>query len=667
MTIICTASLVGAAVAGDRELHLVRAVLRDRDPGARRDSEREPARLADRHRGARVRLEEHALDRDRRRPDLRDQRLRSSSSSARRRSGSGSLGACGSHRSDRPQPIPRPHDHAVPAPRDAGIDAQHRARRVEHEFDARRWPRPRGSAENLGTTAAEQAPDHEQHEHADPDRHAGAWTADAPPGRAGRSARPRPSRCGLGPLVAGRREPAPPSATPSIDRAADVRRIAAARGASTSRSTFSTNWRSSFDDTSASTPRPNCATLPVIERSVDDVDLGAVAVAVHRDDDRRLARCPGRACRAPTRRCTIRRFGLVDLGERGRALVLRGDRADLHLHDAAVLVAVDLLQLRAGQARRDALDVEQHLPGLVDRACSPGSCRRSPSLQVTSQCARGLGRVDVGRLAGVVARYRDRRVAAEEHPRAFVARRAPGLGPVLPTDQDRIPRGLRRPWRTPAAPSSYAPATLRYASAPTNGWSARPTRRPSTARRVGLRGSRARTAGSTRSHARARRCAPISTSSSAPRPLPRPDRGHDEPRRANARSRAASSAYSSNGRPRTRCNAFGTSPPARPHAPRRERLRGERCVVGSPRPLAARGPGRGGTRYSGRRVEVGRRLGAHRGFHAARPRRRALPHRRLDHRRPQRRGTHVDERDVRATVFTTVDHTDDRPVLGPDG
>ena len=36
----------------------------------------------------------------------------------------------------------------------------------------------------------------------------------------------------------------------------------------TSRSRFSTNWRSNFVDTSSSTPRPNWATLPVIARSV---------------------------------------------------------------------------------------------------------------------------------------------------------------------------------------------------------------------------------------------------------------------------------------------------------------------------------------------------------------------------------------------------------------
>ena len=57
---------------------------------------------------------------------------------------------------------------------------------------------------------------------------------------------------------------------------------------STSRSRFSTNWRSSFADTSSSTPRPNCATFPVIDEIGHDLDARAVAVVVHRDDDRRL-------------------------------------------------------------------------------------------------------------------------------------------------------------------------------------------------------------------------------------------------------------------------------------------------------------------------------------------------------------------------------------------
>src|SRR5205807_4485263 len=54
-------------------------------------------------------------------------------------------------------------------------------------------------------------------------------------------------------------------------------------------------------------------------------------------------------------------------GQRGRALVLSGDGADLDLDDPAVFVALDLLQLRTGKAGRDALDVEQHLPRVGNR------------------------------------------------------------------------------------------------------------------------------------------------------------------------------------------------------------------------------------------------------------------------------------------------------------
>ena len=81
----------------------------------------------------------------------------------------------------------------------------------------------------------------------------------------------------------------PWSARTAVRRMRRRRRDAgAAMSASTSRSRFSTNWPISFDDTSASTPRPNCATLPVIDRSVGDVDLGAAAVLGHRHDDLRL-------------------------------------------------------------------------------------------------------------------------------------------------------------------------------------------------------------------------------------------------------------------------------------------------------------------------------------------------------------------------------------------
>src|SRR5262249_29631919 len=79
---------------------------------------------------------------------------------------------------------------------------------------------------------------------------------------------------------------------------------------------------------------------------------------------------------------------LVDLGELGRALVLRGDRADLHLDDPAVLLALDFLQLRARERRRDSFDVEQHLPRVVDRgAHSEAVC----DLHVRSNAARASG------------------------------------------------------------------------------------------------------------------------------------------------------------------------------------------------------------------------------------------------------------------------------------
>ena len=59
--------------------------------------------------------------------------------------------------------------------------------------------------------------------------------------------------------------------------------------------------------------------------------------------------------------------GLIGLEDAGRTLVLRGDRAHLDLHDAAELLALDLLELGAGHARSNALDVEQHAPRLLNR------------------------------------------------------------------------------------------------------------------------------------------------------------------------------------------------------------------------------------------------------------------------------------------------------------
>ncbi len=128
----------------------------------------------------------------------------------------------------------------------------------------------------------------------------------------------------------------------------------------------STNCASSFEDTSAMTPRPNCATLPVTCRSVSIPTSVPVASAVRRRGHRR---------RGVALTSGVAAFGLDDdrarvdirLGDPGRTLVLRGDGADLHLHDPAVLVTLDLLELRARHARGDALHVEQDVPRLLDR------------------------------------------------------------------------------------------------------------------------------------------------------------------------------------------------------------------------------------------------------------------------------------------------------------
>ena len=255
--------LVGATVARHRQLHLVGAVQRDGNTHPRGRHEREPARLADRHRGANVGLEQHALHRDRRRPRVGDQRTQlvvEREEPERQRVVGGSPDDAAPERTGL---VVLPCDDAVAATRQPRVDAQDRAGRIEHRFDARGWMRAgRGSR-----PAPEQAPDHEEHDHAGDDRQQSPGRRVArhveqvdrlrvgrldQPGTGGRRGRSVGAR---GRVVAddGRGRPRL-RFRPAFD--------------STSRSRFSTNWRSSFDDTSSSTPRPNCATLPVIERSV---------------------------------------------------------------------------------------------------------------------------------------------------------------------------------------------------------------------------------------------------------------------------------------------------------------------------------------------------------------------------------------------------------------
>ena len=127
--------LVGPPVAGDRELHLVRAV--ERRPGYRPAPRRRAraARLPHRDRGARVGLEQHPLHRHRGRPVCATSAA-SSSSSAGSRSGSASPGSV----RITPHPTARiapalAGDDAVAAAREPGVDAEHRARRDRTGFD----------------------------------------------------------------------------------------------------------------------------------------------------------------------------------------------------------------------------------------------------------------------------------------------------------------------------------------------------------------------------------------------------------------------------------------------------------------------------------------------------------------------------------------------------
>ena len=110
------------------------------------------------------------------------------------------------------------------------------------------------------------------------------------------------------------------------------------------------------------TPRPNWATLPVTVRSVCTVTCVPSPSGVERGGDRGAGvALAARVAPFGAQHGAVARF--VELLEHGLALVLRGDRSDLDLHDAAVLVALDLLELRTRHARGDALDVGEDRPG----------------------------------------------------------------------------------------------------------------------------------------------------------------------------------------------------------------------------------------------------------------------------------------------------------------
>ena len=435
--------LARAAVAGDRELHLVGAVVHDRHAGAPGEREREPARLA--RPTSRCGCSPGTAPARPPPPPGGSSTISASSSRssvAEPRRAARRPAACGSRRRRRPGTAAAVAAHrAVPAARHAGVDAQDQlvappSGRIEHEFDPRgvssaSWRMPAAllalaaledRADARRTTTSPATIGHDPLPH----RAAGrvhqvdglgllASRSCADPRRRRRSTRAgvgRARRCRVGRAVG----------------AASGLGASARRRVSTSRLRLSANWPSSLLDTSAITPRPNCATLPVMLRSVSMLHGGAVAVGDERGGDggRRVALAARVATLGLEHHLVVGLVGLVDLGH---ALVLRGDRADLDLHRAAVLVALDLgeLRARAGTGRcargRGAPSTPRR------RARRPGNCLRS-SLVLLLQSFEIVEGVDVGRAPGVGAVDSSRRrgrcisarapdVAAELHaPRA---------------------------------------------------------------------------------------------------------------------------------------------------------------------------------------------------------------------------------------------------------
>ena len=100
-------------------------------------------------------------------------------------------------------------------------------------------------------------------------------------------------------------------------------------------------------------PRPNWATLPVMCRSVVTTTLVLVGDRLSAWAVISAEALPRPPVSRPTPLITARCVGVVAIEEVGLALELAGDRAELHLDDAAVGLAFDLLQFgaRAGTVR----------------------------------------------------------------------------------------------------------------------------------------------------------------------------------------------------------------------------------------------------------------------------------------------------------------------------
>ena len=129
-----------------------------------------------------------------------------------------------------------------------------------------------------------------------------------------------------------------------------------------------TNCCSSLLEMSSMTPRPNCAGLPVIARSVlTSTRVASAPSSAKRRGDRGARRCRCRACPCPSPRSrTCRAASSFSRNVPGAGVDQR-DRAELDLAGALEVVAVHLRDGGTREAARDGLDVLEGRPGVGQR------------------------------------------------------------------------------------------------------------------------------------------------------------------------------------------------------------------------------------------------------------------------------------------------------------
>ena len=304
-----------------------------------------------------------------------------------------------------------------------------------------------------------------------------------------------------------------------------------------------------------------------------DVDLRAARPRASSSRRSSPWRCPARACRGPTRRS--RCGGSPRRPRPGVAVPLYCAVIGPTFTFTMPRYSSPSTSCSCAPGRHGAMP---SMSSITFHVASIGVLTRKLScdLHRDSNSARSAG---VSTSAGApvpshgtaTAGWRRKSTRAPSSPASSIA-----SGQYVAADQHRDCPARRRRWRTRGrAPSSYAPATRRYASAPTSGWSAsRP--RPPRPSAIAVRGGAARTAGSTRCPRSGASLRTISTPR-APRPRARPGRRRRRARPAHSRSRAPRRARTrAAGGRAAACSDLGVSPPKRTPRPAASTTAGSR-------------------------------------------------------------------------------------------